>query len=1023
METVAKALNRLSIACICILFFGSVVLAQTTITEGFETGSISGTSTLSSGVWTFYNASSNSSAHTGSVCVKFSSSSSTPGYAITPVLNTVDYVSFWAKAGSAGNTITVMKSDNGGTFTNVATPTLTSSWAQYTVPISDICTNVQIKIMNTPNSGTSESIDDVTLVTLSSASMTLSATSLTDFGQVAAGTASASFSYTVSGSKMGGNINITASAGFQVSTNNSTFTSVVSLVPNATDSSVASTTIYVRFVPTSGKGATTGTVTHTSAGALTKTINVSGTALSAEPTIASAVSIGSVTGTSLGVTFSGGNGAKHLVLARANSAVTWIPTDAVTMNGASTVFSSAAMESDSSRLVYAGTGTSVTVTGLAVGTTYYVSDFEYNADTTGTENYLTSSIGTASATTSIVPGMACSATSLSFDQVVVNGVSAELSYTLSGIYLSPESGSISILAPSGFKISTTSGASFTSSISLSYSSSALPLTTIYVRFEPTNKTAYSGSITNAGGGASANVSVSGTGADSSILVIKKIYCSPSGNDATGDGSISNPFYSLSTAVALVNPGDFIYMRGGTYYYSAMVELSNKLGSPDHRYYVLAYPGEHPVLNYSNWHPASEAIRSNARGIRVDSTAGYWYIKGLEICYAPDNGVKLEGHHVTFDLCIFHNNGDSGLQIGTSKDDRTSNPDPEHEAAYNVILNCESYLNFDSVTDGENADGFSCKCYAGKGNFFYGCRSYHNADDGWDCFQTDYQVTFENCWSFHNGDPTFFGLTSFAGDGNGFKLGGASTFCYMSIRHCIAMNCNYGALGGFAYNDNTAPLTVQNCTAIRCGRSYNFQEAGNVITNCIDYDAVRGAPKDLSSSTTSTNDTWSLGITVDSTYFTSTSEDDALAPRQADGGLPLRFGRLATGSAPDLGAYEYGIASWPTVPDTIFTYGYSISSTAVIGQSETPRTLLMVQNYPNPFNPTTKITFSVSVMGKTTLKIYDVIGREVAELFNGQAQPGQTYIKEFNASRFASGVYFSVVQSGSQHVVSKMLLMK
>jgi len=187
--------------------------------------------------------------------------------------------------------------------------------------------------------------------------------------------------------------------------------------------------------------------------------------------------------------------------------------------------------------------------------------------------------------------------------------------------------------------------------------------------------------------------------------------------------------------------------------------------------------------------------------------------------------------------------------------------------------------------------------------------------------------------------------------------------------------------------------------------------------------VRGAPKDLSSSTTSTNDTWSLGITVDSTYFTSTSEDDALAPRQADGGLPLRFGRLATGSAPDLGAYEYGIASWPTVPDTIFTYGYSISSTAVIGQSETPRTLLMVQNYPNPFNPTTKITFSVSVMGKTTLKIYDVIGREVAELFNGQAQPGQTYIKEFNASRFASGVYFSVVQSGSQHVVSKMLLMK
>jgi hypothetical protein len=197
--------------------------AQTTVTENFDSGTISGTTTLSSGTWTFYSASTYSSAHSGSVAVKLSSSSSSPGYAITPTLSTVDYVKFWAKAGSAGNTITVMKSDNGGTFTTVSTPTLTASWAQYTVAVSDTCTSVQIKIMNTPGSGTSEYIDDVTLVTLSSASYTLSTASLTNFGSVAVGSVSAPASYTLSGSKLNGNLVLTASTGFQVSTDGSAF--------------------------------------------------------------------------------------------------------------------------------------------------------------------------------------------------------------------------------------------------------------------------------------------------------------------------------------------------------------------------------------------------------------------------------------------------------------------------------------------------------------------------------------------------------------------------------------------------------------------------------------------------------------------------------------------------------------------------------------------------------------------------------------------------------------------------------
>jgi hypothetical protein len=284
------------------------------------------------------------------------------------------------------------------------------------------------------------------------------------------------------------------------------------------------------------------------------------------------------------------------------------------------------------------------------------------------------------------------------------------------------------------------------------------------------------------------------------------------------------------------------------------------------------------------------------------------------------------------------------------------------------------------------------------------------------------------------------LSSFNGDGNGFKLGGANTYCLMTVKRCIAMNCNYGALGGFAYNDNTAPITLLNCTAIHCGRSYNMQQsAANIITNCVDWGSDRPAPKDISSSSICTNDTWTLGITVDTTWFQTVAEDAALESRQADGGLPTRFGKLVagcklidkgtdiglpfTGVAPDLGAYEFG-QSVGAYPDSIFHIPNATSPLSVdIQQNLQPHAMTIVQNYPNPFNPTTNITFTVAQKGTATLKIYDMVGREVAVLFNGEAIPNSKYNISFDASKLASGIYFSIIHCGSQQAVSKMILLK
>ena len=81
-----------------------------------------------------------------------------------------------------------------------------------------------------------------------------------------------------------------------------------------------------------------------------------------------------------------------------------------------------------------------------------------------------------------------------------------------------------------------------------------------------------------------------------------------------------------------------------------------------------------------------------------------------------------------------------------------------------------------------------------------------------------------------------------------------------------------------------------------------------------------------------------------------------------------------------------------------------------------------QNYPNPFNPTTKINFALPKQGFVTLKIYDVLGREVRTLVNEVKSAGQ-YSVDFNASEFASGVYFYKLETNGFNDVKRMMLIK
>lgn len=88
----------------------------------------------------------------------------------------------------------------------------------------------------------------------------------------------------------------------------------------------------------------------------------------------------------------------------------------------------------------------------------------------------------------------------------------------------------------------------------------------------------------------------------------------------------------------------------------------------------------------------------------------------------------------------------------------------------------------------------------------------------------------------------------------------------------------------------------------------------------------------------------------------------------------------------------------------------------------PSRFALEQNYPNPFNPSTEIRFHLDKISMTSLRVYDILGREVATLIESRLGPG-TYSTKWNANGFASGMYLLRLQSNEQTMTHKILLMK
>lgn len=129
-------------------------------------------------------------------------------------------------------------------------------------------------------------------------------------------------------------------------------------------------------------------------------------------------------------------------------------------------------------------------------------------------------------------------------------------------------------------------------------------------------------------------------------------------------------------------------------------------------------------------------------------------------------------------------------------------------------------------------------------------------------------------------------------------------------------------------------------------------------------------------------------------------------------LKIRFSMISNGSVVADGIYI----------DNIKLTGYNAVATGIITGNETPAKFSLSQNYPNPFNPNTQIIYTIATGGQVTMKVFDILGKEVATLVNEKQNPG-TYSLSFDGSKLSSGLYYYRLESGDYSDTRKMLLIK
>ncbi len=643
-----------------------------------------------------------------------------------------------------------------------------------------------------------------------------------------------------------------------------------------------------------------------------------------------------------------------------------------------------------------------------------------------------------------VPVITTSATGLSFGRVNRNSTSTEQTYSITGYYLSPASGDVTITAPANFQISLVSGSGFTSVLTMPYTDGNLSPQTVYVHFVAPNVSQaelYGGSLTNAGGGASTqNITLSGTSiisnADLGVnLVVAK--------DGSGDYTTLQAAINAIPASHSESPF-IVYMRPGFYHEKVTIPatLSDISIMGEHRDSTILDYTDYVGMSGTTNVPGTNAVQTlqvNASNISfqnmtIQDTVSIERAVAVNVGNSADRVVfrncNIYGHQDTYYLWGCYRVYHSHCKI-------TGSVDYIFGSGMAVFDSCDLVI---------NRNGGVLTAASTPANFKYG-------------------LVFRNCTI--STDPIGFDGTPVSN----FYLGrpwndnpktvflncyepatlAAAGYTLMNADPAASVNQNtlyaeYGCYGpGSAY---TSRATISGNS--NYGRQLTAEESANYTLSTIFAAASKtdspfpsgdwfpGAANDALPVELTSFSAFANQRKVNLTWKTSTEANtfgftiERKAERETSWS-PVGFVRGAGNSnsprnysfcdnAPVTGKILYRLK----MADNDGTFKHSEEITAIVAL---PATFNLAQNYPNPFNPSTKIEYTLPTAARVQIEVYSIIGQRVAVLVDAQQDAGY-YTTQFSMSGgVASGIYIYRLrayakQDGKEYsIIKKMILEK
>lgn len=513
--------------------------------------------------------------------------------------------------------------------------------------------------------------------------------------------------------------------------------------------------------------------------------------------------------------------------------------------------------------------------------------------------------------------------------------------------------------------------------------------------------------------------------------------SQSGNDSNNGTSTSTAWKSISkvNAMNFVAGDKILFKRGLTFIGSINVKNSGTSSAP---------------ITFSNYGtgnlPVIDVNNAASKGFSVINKNFYIIIDGFDVKnynnVESGGGVRITyGTNITVQNCKFMVTGRAGVFVEGSK---------------NVVVK-NNYITTPNVALAVQTDGIYAQ--RNSGSIFVGNTIItRNLDPNphVDCiqmYQENSPKIYNNYIEVASTCPKYQGIYADWCTGtfeiyNNICVGMVQTSSVLKFKNSgvgtatakVIGNTIYGGMWGLFHTDDPN-IIFKNNIVVTTGAYYPiyFQTSINNkanVTNNIYKRSGSGAIVYFVTSTASkqlTMSSWkSLGYDANSMendpQFTSISTKDftlkTTSPAVNKGytfSSPFNVDRVGTvrpAGAFDIGAFEQKIilAVEPTADLTKDVLNKSGNS------NNLPDHFELGQNYPNPFNPSTSIRYALPTNMMVTLKVYNILGKEVATLVNEEKAAGY-YEVNFNASNLASGTYIYQLQTGNNVDVKKMILMK